>query len=48
VSVVPMNPVVVRCGGLTLRRERHGRGGDVLPVVYPEMFFGGGGVNKFS
>jgi hypothetical protein len=30
VSVVPVCPVVVRCGGLMLRRERHGRGGDVL------------------
>jgi hypothetical protein len=27
VSVVPVNPVVVRCGGLM---QRHGRGGDVL------------------
>jgi hypothetical protein len=34
------NPVVVRCGGLMLRRERHGRGGDVLlrelPLMEPE------------
>jgi hypothetical protein len=32
VSVVPVNPagVVVRCGGLMLRCERHGRGGDAL------------------
>jgi hypothetical protein len=30
VSVVPKNPVLVPFGGLMLRRERHGRGGDVL------------------
>jgi hypothetical protein len=30
VSVVPVNPVVVLCGGLMLRRKWHGRGGDVL------------------
>jgi hypothetical protein len=32
VSVVPVNPagVVILCGGLMLRCEQHGRGGDAL------------------
>jgi hypothetical protein len=42
VSVVPVNPVVVRCGGLMLRRERHGRGGDVLLRELRLMDPGGG------
>jgi hypothetical protein len=41
VSVVPVSPVVVRCGGLMLRRERHGRGGDVLLRVLRLMEPGG-------
>jgi hypothetical protein len=29
VSVAPESPVIVRCGGLMQRRERHGRGGEL-------------------
>jgi hypothetical protein len=32
--VVPESPVVVRCGGLVLWREGHGRGGAVLLREY--------------
>jgi hypothetical protein len=42
VSVVRVNPVVVPCGGLMLRRERHGRGGDILLRELHLMDPGGG------
>jgi hypothetical protein len=42
VSVVPVNPIVVPCGGLMLRRERQGRGGDVLLRELRLMEAGGG------
>jgi hypothetical protein len=42
VSVLPVNPVVVLCGGLMLWRERHGHGGDVLLRELRLMDSGGG------
>jgi hypothetical protein len=42
VSVVRVSPVVVPCGGLMLRRERHGHGGDGVLRELRLMDPGGG------
>jgi hypothetical protein len=46
VSVVPVSPVVVPCGGLMLQHEQHGRGGNallrVLCLMEPRGEAGGG------